>query len=100
MCYYFDDTIKFQDFDLENILIDEKSHENVLVYNISYKNLIGNKPLHNRFDNIDGFIRIYDEITRGPNIVLEYFQVWSRTFSWKDKVNSNLNMTIFNSWSC
>ena len=63
MCYYFDDTIKFQDFDLDNTLIDEKSDEKILVYNISYKNLIGNKLLHNRFDNTDGFIRIYDGIT-------------------------------------
>ena len=25
MCYYFDDIIKTEDFDLDNILIDEKS---------------------------------------------------------------------------
>ena len=25
-CQYFDDIIKFKDFDLHNILIDEKSH--------------------------------------------------------------------------
>ena len=25
-CYYFDDTIKFEDFGLDNILIDEKSY--------------------------------------------------------------------------
>ena len=30
-------TIKFEDFDLNNTLVDEKLHENVLVYNISYK---------------------------------------------------------------
>ena len=39
-CYYFDDIIKFEDFDLDNISIDEESYENVLVYNISYKTLI------------------------------------------------------------
>ena len=32
--------IKLEDFDLDNILIDEKSYENSLVYNISYKILI------------------------------------------------------------
>ena len=32
--YYFDDIIKFEDFGLDNILIDEKSNENILVYNI------------------------------------------------------------------
>ena len=32
----------------------------ILMYNISYKTLIGPKPLCVRFDNIDGFIRSYD----------------------------------------
>ena len=59
MCYYFDDIIKLENFDF-NILIDEKSYENILIYNISYKTLIGSKPLRIRFDKIDGFIRIYD----------------------------------------
>ena len=27
-CYYFDDIIKIEDFDLDNILIDENLHEN------------------------------------------------------------------------
>ena len=29
-CYYFDDIIKWEDFDVDNILIDQKSHENIL----------------------------------------------------------------------
>ena len=33
-CYYINDIIKFDDFDLDNILIDEKSNENILVSNI------------------------------------------------------------------
>ena len=40
MCYYFDDIIKFDDFDNDNILIDEKSHEKILICVISYKTLI------------------------------------------------------------
>ena len=59
-CYYFDDIIKIEDFDLDNILKDEKSYENILVHNISYKSLIDDKPLRTRFDKIDGFIRVYD----------------------------------------
>ena len=39
-CYYFDDIIKLEDFDLDNILIDEKSYEDILIYGISYKTLI------------------------------------------------------------
>ena len=57
--YYFDDIIKFEDFDLDSILTDEKSCEHILVYNISYKTLIGAKPLHIRFNEIDGFIIVY-----------------------------------------
>ena len=63
MCYYFDDIIKLEDFHIDNILIDEKSHENILVYDILYKTSIGTKPLRVRFDKIDGFIRFYDGIT-------------------------------------
>ena len=47
-----------EDFDFDNILIDEKSHENILIYDISYKTLIDPKPLHIRFAKIDEFIRI------------------------------------------
>ena len=45
MCYYFDDIIKLEDFDLDNILIDKKPYENILIYNISCKALIDRKPL-------------------------------------------------------
>ena len=62
-CYYFDDIIQLEDFDIDNILIDAKSYENVLIYNISFKTLIDSKPLRIRFDKIDGFARIYDGAT-------------------------------------
>ena len=62
-CYYFDDIIKLEYFDIDNILIDEKSHKNILIYDISYKTLIDSKLSLIRFDKIDGFIRIYD-VTR------------------------------------
>ena len=60
-CYYFDDIIKFQDFDLDNILTDEKPYENIFVYNISYNTLIGVKSLHIRFNKMDGVIRVYGD---------------------------------------
>ena len=31
LCYYFDDIIKLEDFDLDNILTDEKSREKTLI---------------------------------------------------------------------
>ena len=52
--------IKIEDFDLDNILIDEKSYEFILVCNISYKSLIDYKPLRIRFSRIEGSIRVYD----------------------------------------
>ena len=33
-CYCFDDIIKLEDFDIDDILIDEKSHENILIYEL------------------------------------------------------------------
>ena len=44
-CYYFDDITELEDFDFNNVLIDEKSHENILIYDISYKTLISQKSL-------------------------------------------------------
>ena len=70
-CYYFDDIIRFEVFDLDDILLDEKSNGNILVYNISNKTLIGAKPLHIRFDKIDGFIRVYDR-TRVYDVTERY----------------------------
>ena len=52
--------IKLEDFDFDNTLINENSHENILIYDISYKTFIGPRPLRIRFGKTDGFIRIYD----------------------------------------
>ena len=49
-CYYFDDILKLKDFDIDNILIDEKSYENILNYEITYKTLIDLNPLRIRLD--------------------------------------------------
>ena len=43
--------------DIDN---DEKPHENILIYDISYKNLIDPNPLRIRFDKIDRFTRVWD----------------------------------------
>ena len=37
-----------------------KNNTNILVYKISYKTLIGGKPLLYRFNEVDGHIRVYD----------------------------------------
>ena len=50
----------FEDFGFINILIDDKSQENILIYDISYKTLNVPKPLRIRFDKSDRCIRVYD----------------------------------------
>ena len=40
-CYYFDDIIKIKNFDNGNVLLDENLYENILIYHISQKALIG-----------------------------------------------------------
>ena len=57
-CYYFYGIIKIEDFD--KILIDEKSCKHILVYNISFKILIGAKPMRIRLDKRNEFIRVHD----------------------------------------
>ena len=57
-CSFFDDIIKIEDFDFDNILLDEKSPENILVYDISYKTLIGAKPFGITFDKVDNFVGV------------------------------------------
>ena len=53
-------TITFEETDFNNTLIDKKSHKNILIYDISYKILIGPKPSRIRFNKIEGFFGIYD----------------------------------------
>ena len=51
--FYFDDIIKVENFYFDNILLDEKSCENILVHYIWYKTLIGAKPLRIRFHKVE-----------------------------------------------
>ena len=60
MCFYFDDIINGTKINFSNILLDKKLLENISIYNISYKTLIGPKPLRIRFDKIDRFIIALD----------------------------------------
>ena len=59
-CYYFDDIMKFEDTDFDQILLDRKSYEYILIYDISYKTFVGANPLSIRFDKVDRVIKIYD----------------------------------------
>ena len=57
--YYFNDVRKIEDFDFDHILLD-KNHENILIYEISQKTLIGAKPVYIMFDKVDRFNRVHD----------------------------------------
>ena len=59
-CHYFDDIIKFEGFDLDNTLIDQKSGESILVCNISYKKLIDAEPLRIKTDGVIEFMMELD----------------------------------------
>ena len=61
VCVIISMTIKLEDFDLD-ILIDKRSHEIILIYDISHKTLTDSKPLYIIFNKIDGLIRIYEEL--------------------------------------
>ena len=51
-----------KDIDLRDILLDKKSYENILIYDILYKTFMDSKPLRIRFNETDGFIKVYDGI--------------------------------------
>ena len=53
MLLFFEDIIKIEGFDFDNILLDKELHVSILIYGISYKVLIGTKPLHIRLDKVD-----------------------------------------------
>ena len=80
-CYYFDDIINLKVFDLDDILIDEKTHKNIFMYGISNEILIGSKSLCIRFDKIDEYIRIYDGtryLTLFGSEIYEYMILFTR----------------------
>ena len=59
-------------------MIDEESHENILIYDISHKTLIGSKPLQIRFDKIDGIIRNCDGTRDLPLFGTKKYDIYDR----------------------
>ena len=57
----FDDIIKVNDLDLDNILLDEKSYENILIYDVARKTRYDTKHFRVIFEKLDGYIRKHDE---------------------------------------
>ena len=59
--YCFDDIIKVNDPDLDNILLDEKSYENIWIYDVARKTRYDTKHFLVIFEKLDGYIRKHDE---------------------------------------
>ena len=64
------------DTDFNNILLDKNSYKNLLIYNISYKTFMGEKPSRIWFNKIDGFIKI-DNVVRYLGL-LKFNEVYER----------------------
>ena len=67
-----------------DILLDEKSYENILIYGISYKTFMGDKRLRVWFDKTDGFIEIDNRI--------KYLVIFG--YEWCDKICNNVKYLI------
>ena len=91
-CYYFDDILRAWDKDIDTnssgILLDEKlykeKHENISIYDISYKISTDAKPLRIKYGEIDGFIKI--------NNGIRYLVLFD--YSWLDKICDRIKYLI------
>ena len=89
-CCYFDYIMKVIILTLEIFYLARKIFENVLIYGISYKTFMGSIPLHIiRFDEIDGFINIYDGIRY---LVLVGGGFYDEIFDQNSQINSHNNL--------
>ena len=64
-CYCFDDVMRYIDINFNNILLDKKSYKkykNIIIYDILDEAFMDPEPQLIRFDEIDGFIKIYYRI--------------------------------------
>ena len=68
-CYYFDDITNIEALDVDNILVDENSNENILIYDVLHKTLYGAKPICIISDKVDGYIRKYKKASILINIL-------------------------------
>ena len=76
VCYYFDDIINGTKTNFSSILLDKKWYEDISVYNISYKNLTGPKPLHIKFDKTHGFIIALNG--KNKQLILFYYGLFNK----------------------
>ena len=70
-CYYFDGIINFKDFDLLDLLLDEESYQNTLIYESSYKTFNGIKSLCIMYDKVMGLLKTMMELSIYHCLVLK-----------------------------
>ena len=97
-CFYFDDIIKLQGFDLHNILIDKKSHENILIYDISYQTSICLKHLQIKFDKINGIIKIYNKTRYLTLLDTEKYDTVYKKIRYLISLKGGITYTIFHNF--
>ena len=66
--YYFDNIIRVEGIDFDNILLNKKSCENILIYDTSYKTFMGVKPLRIRFDQVYGSLKFMMKLEMNVDI--------------------------------
>ena len=69
--YYFDDIIVINvinDRSPDNVLIEEKQHENILIYNVAYKAPNNSRPLYFFFDKAKDILKIIFSMVSFKNI--------------------------------
>ena len=79
--------MRIEDINDYNVLLDGKSYENILVYNILYENFMEGKLLRIRFDKADWAIKIYNGI-RYLELSILYNEVYYR-------INSRIYYAVF-----
>ena len=66
--YYFDNIIRVEGIDFDNILLNKKPCENILIYDTSYKTFMGVKPLRVRFDQVYGSLKFMMKLEMNVDI--------------------------------
>ena len=84
--YYFDDTMRIDNIYFNNVLLHEKSCENVLIYDISSQTFMGEKPLCIRFDKIAEFIKIFNGIRYLGCDVCHYWYFLNKGFKFQPNI--------------
>ena len=84
--------MKVEDINVDNILLDEKSYENVSVYNVLYEKFMDVISLRISFNKVNGMIKIYDGV--------RYLEVSNLYNEVHDRINCRIYNAIFDRINC